>query len=57
MKEIYDIQTRKRNFIKDRTYFKVVKKHKDEPFNFDFKTKDNNNLGDFKGSGILCNNI
>ena len=32
--------------------FEVVKKHKDEPFNFDFKTRDNKNLGVFKGSGI-----
>jgi hypothetical protein len=32
--------------------FEVVEKHKTEPFNFDFKIKDNENLGDFKGSGI-----
>ncbi len=36
--------------------FEVVKKHQYEPFNFDFKTRDNKNLGDFKGSGIYASN-
>ena len=41
-----------KKFYKGSKLFKVVKKHKDGPFNFDFKTRDNNNLGDFNGSGI-----